>query len=158
MFQTVGNHVELECANRAKNHVGAGNRAEQLGRPLLGQLLQAFLQLLDLQRVADTRQAEHFRCEGRNAGKAQVFALGEGLAEADGAVVGDADDVARPRLIGSGAIARHEGNGVVDRQGLAGGHLLDLHAPVEAAGTDAQEGDAVAVLGVHVGLDLEHEA
>jgi hypothetical protein len=36
--------------------------------------------------------------------------------------------------------------------------LLELHAALEAAGADAQEGDAVAVLGVHVGLDLEHEA
>ena len=34
----------------------------------------------------------------------------------------------------------------------------DLHAPLETPGTDAQEGDAVAVLGVHVGLDLEDEA
>jgi hypothetical protein len=33
-----------------------------------------------------------------------------------------------------------------------------LHAGIEAAGTDAQEGDPVAVLRIHVGLDLEHEA
>jgi len=33
-----------------------------------------------------------------------------------------------------------------------------LHAAVEAAGTHAHEGDAVAVARVHVGLDLEHEA
>jgi hypothetical protein len=35
---------------------------------------------------------------------------------------------------------------------------LDLHAALVAARADAHEGDAVAVLRVHVGLDLEHEA
>jgi hypothetical protein len=32
------------------------------------------------------------------------------------------------------------------------------HAPFEMARGDAEERDPVAVLGVHVGLDLEHEA
>ena len=36
--------------------------------------------------------------------------------------------------------------------------VSDLHAGAVMAGTDAQEGDAVAVVRVHVGLDLEHEA
>ena len=36
--------------------------------------------------------------------------------------------------------------------------MLHLHTALELAGAHAQEGDAVAVLGVHIGLDLEHEA
>jgi len=35
--------------------------------------------------------------------------------------------------------------------------MLDFHARTVAAGTYAQEGDAVAVVRIHVGLDLEHE-
>jgi hypothetical protein len=91
----------------------------KLGRALFRQLLQALLQLLDLQRIGNARQAEMFRREGRDAGEAQVFAFGEGFAEADRAVVGNADDVARPGLVGRAAVARHEGDGVVDRQHLA---------------------------------------
>jgi hypothetical protein len=41
---------------------------------------------------------------------------------------------------------------------LAGAHVLDLHPRLEAAGADAHEGDPVAVLRVHVRLDLEDEA
>ena len=41
---------------------------------------------------------------------------------------------------------------------LAGTHVAQLHAALEVAGCQAHEGDAVAVVGVHVGLDLEHEA
>jgi hypothetical protein len=41
---------------------------------------------------------------------------------------------------------------------LAGAHLLHLHAAGELAGAQPHEGDAVAVVGVHVGLDLEDEA
>jgi len=39
----------------------------------------------------------------------------------------------------------------------AGAGVMDLHAGLVAAGTDAEERDAVAVLRVHVRLDLEHE-
>src|ERR1700723_1959196 len=41
---------------------------------------------------------------------------------------------------------------------LARSHELRPHAPLELTRADAQEGDAVAMVGVHVGLDLEHEA
>ena len=40
---------------------------------------------------------------------------------------------------------------------LAGAHQLGLHAALQLARADANEGDAVAVVGVHVGLDLEDE-
>ena len=41
---------------------------------------------------------------------------------------------------------------------LAGAHELRLHAALEPARADAHEGDAVAMVRVHVGLDLEDEA
>jgi hypothetical protein len=41
---------------------------------------------------------------------------------------------------------------------LAGAHELRLHAALQLARADAHEGDAVAVVGVHVRLDLEDEA
>lgn len=56
------------------------------------------------------------------------------------------------------AVLRHEGDGVVDGDRLAGRHLQQLHAALEAAGAHPHKGDAVAVLRIHVGLDLEDEA
>ena len=41
--------------------------------------------------------------------------------------------------------------------GLSGAHQLRLHAAAQLARAQPREGDAVAVVGVHVGLDLEHE-
>jgi hypothetical protein len=46
----------------------------------------------------------------------------------------------------------------VGPQFLAAAHHLQPHAALEVAAGHAQEGDAVAVAGVHVGLDLEHHA
>ena len=43
-------------------------------------------------------------------------------------------------------------------KGLPGGAVGDDHAPLEAARAHPEEGDAVAVRRVHVGLHLEHEA
>jgi hypothetical protein len=45
-----------------------------------------------------------------------------------------------------------------ERHRLAGAHQLRLHAARQLARADAHEGDAVAVVGVHVRLDLEDEA
>ena len=82
----------------------------------------------------------------------------EGVADRDGAVVVDADHVARPGLRHDLAIARHEGERVGELVFLAAAHVEGLHAGLETARADAHEGDAVAVLRIHVGLDLEHEA
>jgi hypothetical protein len=45
-----------------------------------------------------------------------------------------------------------------ERQRLARALHLDLHPALELARHDAQERDTVAVLGIHVRLQLEHEA
>ena len=73
------------------------------------------------------------------------------------AVVGNADDVAGPRLLGELAVLREEELRRVQRDRLAGAHQLGLHAALELARADAHEGDAVAVVLVHVRLDLEDE-
>ena len=71
--------------------------------------------------------------------------------------LGKPDDVARVRIVHPVAVARHEGDGVRRLHVLAGAHVADAHAPAIASRGHAQERDAVAVLRVHVRLDLEHE-
>ena len=65
--------------------------------------------------------------------KRKVFALGEGVADADGPVVGDADHVARPGLVGDATVLRHEDDRAVDGDILAGAHLAQLHPALEVA-------------------------
>ncbi len=89
--------------------------------------------------------------------KFSVLALGQRVADAQRAVVGDADHVAGERLLGQRAVAGEEELRRVQRDQLAGAHLLQPHAAHEPAGADAGEGDAVAMVRVHVRLDLEHQ-
>ena len=53
-------------------------------------------------------------------------------------------------------LAEH-GVRVLGREGLAGATVGEHHASLEHARAHADERDAVAVRGVHVGLHLEHE-
>src|SRR6185437_5581792 len=85
------------------------------------------------------------------------FAFGERVADAERAVVGNADDVAGIGLVRDRAVLGEEELRACQRHALAGAHELRLHAAAELAGTQPREGDAVAVVRIHVGLDLEHE-
>ena len=145
VLQPIGDHVELQHADRAQDQVVAHQRAEELGGAFLGQLRQALLQLLELERVAQARAAEQFRREVGDAGEAQLLALGEGVADRDRAVVVEADHVAGIGRLDDLAVAGHEGQRVGQLQFLAGAHVEGLHAGLEAARADAHERDAVAV-------------
>ena len=114
--------------------------------------------MLGPHRIVEAHPAQDFRREAGNAGDAERLALGQRIADAQGAVIGDADDVAGEGLLRQLALAGDEEHGIVDRDLLAAAHLRQLHAAPEAAGAEAQEGDPVAVVRVHVRLDLEDEA
>jgi len=73
-------------------------------------------------------------------------------------VVGNADDIAGEGLLGQFPVRSEEHDGGIDRQLAAGVLDLQLHAPLEAPGAKAQEGDPVPVVGIHIGLDLEDKA
>ena len=73
-------------------------------------------------------------------------------------VADEADDVAGPGLVDGLAFLAEELVGGGEADGFAGALVGDDHVALELAGAHAEEGDAVAVLRVHVGLDLEDEA
>ena len=128
VFQAMRDNVELQRADGAEDQVVGRDGSKHLGRAFLGQLVQALLQLLHPQRIAQPGTAKMFRRKRRNAGELERLALGEGVAQADRPVVGNADDVAGEGLVGGVAILRHEGDGIVDGEGFAGRNLQDLHA------------------------------
>ena len=158
MLQAIGHHVELQRTDRPEDEVVADERPENLGRTLLAQLVQPLLQGLHAQRVAQHHAPEEFRGEIRNTGEFEVFALGESIADLDRAMVVKTDDVAGVCGIHLLAFARHEGNGIGDLHVTIQPHLVHLHALGVFAGGDAEKSDAVAVLGVHVRLNLEDKS
>ena len=151
-------HVELQRADDADDRRRAVERQEHLDHALLGHLLQRLAELLGLHGVLDADAAQDFRREARHAAEGQGLALGQRVADAQRAVIGDADDVAGEGLVGDGAVLGEEELRRVEADRLAGAHELRLHAARQPARADAHEGDAVAVVRVHVRLDLEDEA
>ena len=151
-------HVELQLADDAHDMVAADDPAEHLGHALFRQILERAPQLLGLHRIFQPHAAQDFRREVGDADDLEGLALGQRVADAQHAVIGNADDVAGPRLVDDFALAGEEQDRRIDRQDLRRAHLRQLHAATELAAAQAQEGNAVAVVGIHVGLDLEHEA
>jgi hypothetical protein len=104
----------------------------------------------------DAHAAQDFRREVRDAGELDQLPLSDNVAHAQLAVVGDADHVAGEGVLGNLAILRHEHHRRVNESCLP--LCTFRRMPRWNARAHAEEGDAVAVVGVHVRLDLEHEA
>ena len=80
------------------------------------------------------------------------------VADAKDTRVEQAHDIARVRLVHDGAVIGHH-RGTRGKLELAVAlHVEGVHAALELARANAHKGDAVAVVLVHVGLDLKHKA
>ena len=96
--------------------------------------------------------------EARDPLELDALAFGEGVADAQVAAVHHPDDVARIRLLDRRALAGEELLRRGEADGLSGARLLHLHPRFELPRADTDKCDAIAMLRVHVRLDLEHEA
>ena len=96
-------------AHGAEDQVTAMHRLENLHRALFAKLLQALVQLLDLERIQDAHRAEKIRREVRNAGELKHLAFGKAVADLHVAMVGQADDVTGVCLFHLLARRGHEG-------------------------------------------------
>ena len=108
-------------------------RQEELHHALLRHLLQRLAQLLRLHGVGELDAAQDLGREARHAAEHDVLALGQRVADAQRAVVRDADHVAGPGLVGDGAVLGEEELRRLEADRLAGAHQLRLHAARELA-------------------------
>ena len=69
-----------------------------------------------------------------------------------------ADDVARVGEVDDRLFLGHESRRRGEFHLFAAAHVQEILVTFERAGADLQEGDAVAVVRIHVGVDLEDEA
>src|SRR5262249_23920052 len=148
---------ELELSDDADQRWRSIEWTEHLDRALLRQLLQGLTQLLGLHGVSQPHPAKNLRCKARYADEIQRLALCQRIADAQGAMVGDAEHVAGKCLLGERALLRKEELRHVQANGLTGAYLADLHPTGKPAGAQPRKSNAIAVIGIHVGLDLEHE-
>ena len=159
MLEPVLEHFQLQRAHRAEDGVLHAQSAlrEDLDRAFLAELEESLLQLLALERVLAADPGEDLRREAGQLGELEGRAFAQCVADAQRPGVEQTDDVARPGFLDDLALRSEELVGHGEAQAALLAHVPHLHAAAEAATADAQEGQAVAVRGVHVRLDLEDE-
>ena len=161
VLQAVLEHLELQRADRADD-VAVKPRTDllkELNRALLRQLLDAFDELLALHRILCRDACETL---GREHGEVLELELVRGVAEriadAEYAGVKQPHDVARVRRVDDLAILRKELLRLSELDELAARRVPDAHIAVEFARGDADKGEAIAVRGVHIRLNLKDES
>ena len=87
-----------------------------------------------------------------------VLAFGQGVANFEVARVVEADHVARPSLFHHAFFLGQKAGRIRKLQLLVQAGVLVEGVALKVPGTHAEKGNAVAVLGVDVGVDLENEA
>ena len=115
--------------------------------------------MLGAQRVFEHHRHKHLGRKKRQAGVLQVDrAVGNRVAQLHAAVGGKADDVTGIGFFHRLAALAHKGDHAGGAQLFGGADDLELHARRVLARSHAHKGDAVAVVGVHIGLHLEDHA
>ena len=151
---------ELERADGAEERdalEGVGE-FELAGHAFLEELVEAVAEALELCGAGVVEECEAL---GREAGDFVVGnggVAGDGVADEEVVVAHDAHHIAGPRLVDGLAVLGEEALGIPEADGFSGAGVDGRHVALEAARDDAEEGNAVAVLRVHVRLDFENEA
>ena len=132
---------------------------EHLDDALFVELVETLAELFRLAGVDRASRGEHLGCERRDRGEPDRRArlVVQRVADVEARGIDESDDVAGERLVDGRAFGAEHGRRVLGGERLAGAFAGHHHAAVEPAGADAGEGDAVAVVAIHVGLHLEHE-
>ncbi len=101
-------HVELQWANNPDQRRGSVSGPEYLCDAFLGQLVQRQPQLLGPHGIGQTDPAQDLGCEVRDALKIEVLAFGQGVADAERAVIRNPNHVAGVGFLGERAILGKE--------------------------------------------------
>src|ERR1039457_2404116 len=159
-LQPVLHDLELEGSDGRKKGRPWRSRPgrERLDDALLQELLKARPEFLGVGRIGVRYVGEDLRRESRNLVEKDRAVLRQRVADPEGIMAHEPDDIAGPRLVDGFALLPEELVRGGQAHALAGLRVQDRHVPSESARADAQKGDPVAVPGVHVGLDLEDEA
>ncbi len=121
-------------------------------------LVKPLAELLELAGVRVLQGGEALRRKARDLVVADGAILGERVADAELRVPHQANNVARVRLVNRLALLPEELVRTRKAHLPAGARVRDNHVALKAPRADAHERDAVAVLRVHVRLDLEDKA
>src|SRR5690554_1613654 len=158
MLESVGEHLELKLTDDAAQRIlFAPGLSKELNGPLLGELMNAFLELLPLQRIKELDAAEMFGTEARNGVEAHRSLGRERIADTEEPWIEEPDDIASVRFMNRLAILREELLGAIQTDLLAEPEMMHPHPAFKFSRANACEGDAIAMRRIHIGLDFEDE-
>ena len=156
--QAILNHLELQLPHGADNLAVVKLVDKQLSHSLVHELFNALVELFGLHRVVVLDILEHLGREAWQALEVQFLALSERVANLEDAVVGQTYDIAGIDLIDDLLFLCHKCRWGRESVGFAAAHMLVVLVAPEHTGAHLDKGDAAAVIGVHVGMNLEHKA
>ncbi len=114
--------------------------------------------MLGAHRIDGAHLLQQFRREARDAGKADFLALGQRIADAKIAMVGNADDVARPGLLCQFPVLRQKQHRVMNIENFLAPDMFQLGATFEMTRHQPHERDTVPVFRIHIRLDFEDKS
>ena len=157
VLKTILDNLELKSTHRADNLTAVKRRGEELCNALIHKLVDALCKLLELHRVGIFDIAEVLRSKRGDTCKLELLALGEGVANHKGAGVVKTYDIAGVCLVDN---RNFLGLNCCRRSGLQlldTAHMQVVFVTLKHTRTYLHKGDTVAVVGVHIGVNLEDE-
>ncbi len=158
MQQTVLYHLELQLPYGADDFASVELIGEQLRHTFVHELTNPFVKLFGFHGVGVLNVFEHFGRERGEALEMDGLAGGERVAYLEVARVGDTDYIAGVCLVDHAFFLGHERRWGGKTHLLVRTDMPVVDIALKFAGAHLYEGDARAMIGVHVGVNLEHKA
>ena len=130
---------------------------KQRGKAFVGELLNAFFQLLAFHGVDVDEFLENFWREAGDAFEHEAFAFGEGIANFEVAGIVQAHYIAGVGIFHHFFRLGQEEVGVGEFHLFFEPNVFEVFVAFKLAGANPEEGDAIAVFGVEVGVNFENE-
>src|SRR5882724_1535490 len=158
MQEAILDHLELKFPDTTDDLLITPILGEQLGYPFIGKLKQALFQLLGLHRIFVDHLLEDLRREGGDARKIKIFPFRQRVPDLEVAGIEKTDHVPGEGFLDHIFVAGHETIGIAEADILMEADMMKVFVTLELTAAYTQERDAVAVLGIKVGVDLEYKA
>ena len=158
VLQTVLDDLELQLAYCTHNAAAVELVGEELCHTFVHQLLNTLGQLFRLHWVGVLDVFEHLWRETWYSFEVDILAAAQSVAYLEGAVaVGQTYNVARIGLVDRLLLLGHKGRWAAELHHLALAHVLVVHVTLKFPRAYLYESYTTAVVGVHVGVYLEHK-